>query len=419
MSRARIVTLDGLRGAAVLGILLMNVNAFAMPFTAYDNPAVYGAMRWPDVALWTVEFVAIDGKLRAIFSALFGASLLLVAERAEAAGRSATGTSLARLATLLPFGLAHACLIWAGDILVLYALVGFVALGLRRLPVDRLLVLAVMLLVAQALILGSHYQALEALRRAAAAAWPDPDAVALWRGVLDQIGRPSAPALAADLALHRGPWRVLAATLAAREPGTILAELSFTGPETLGLMLLGMAGMKTDFLTGGWPAARYARLARRGYLIGVPPLLAMAALLAARGFPPLLAAAVTDLAAMPLRWLVALGHAAVLVRWLAGPPSPLKRRLTAAGRVAFSNYLGASLLMTSLFEGWGLGLYGRLERWMLLPVVLVAWALMLAWSGAWLARFRHGPFEWLWRSLARGRMAPLRYVAIAKRSQSQ
>ena len=412
----RLVTLDGLRGVAVLGILLMNVNAFAMPFAAYDNPANYGPMRWPDILLWAVEFVMVDGKLRAIFSALFGASLLLVAEGAEAAGRSGTGLSLARLGTLLLFGLAHACLIWAGDILVLYALVGFVALALRRLPVERLLVLGLMLLVAQALILGSHYQALAALRDAAALPRPESAAIALWRDLIDQIGRPSPPALAADLALHHGGWRTLATALAAREPATILAELLFTGPETLGLMLLGMVGLKSGFLAGRWPPARYARLARAAYLIGCPPLAAMAAFLVVRGFPPLLTATLTDLAAMPLRWLVALGHSAVLVRWLAGGASPLKERLTAAGRAAFSNYLGTSLVMTALFEGWGLGLYGRIERWALLPIVVGAWALMLGWSGPWLAHFRHGPLEWLWRSMARGRIVPLRRVAIAKRS---
>ncbi len=404
----RLPALDGLRGVAVLGILLMNVNAFAMPFAAYDDPAAFGPMRWPDIAVWAVEFVAVDGKLRALFSALFGASLLLVADRAEAAGRSAARVSYARLATLLLFGLAHACLLWAGDILVLYALVGLVAFPLRRLPVERLLVLAALLGLFGAAVLGLHYQALFAARDAAFRPDAPPAAVALWRGIDDAVGHPSPAALAADVALHRGPWTVLAAGRARGEPGLERWELLLSGPETLALMLLGMAGLKSGLLAGDWPRARRRRWALRLYGLGLPPLAALAVLLVRWRFPPLATALVTDLAALPCRWLVAAGHAVLLAGWFAGAAGALKARLVAAGRMAFSNYLGTSLAMAALFDGWGLGLYGRIERWMLLGPVLAAWALMLGWSAPWLRRYRHGPLEWAWRSLARGRPQPFR-----------
>lgn len=396
----RIAALDGLRGIAVMGILLMNVNAFAMPFAAYDNPAAFGPTRPADVVLWAAEFLAIDGKMRAIFSALFGASLLLVAERAETAGRGAARTSHARLVTLLLFGLAHACLVWMGDILVLYAIVGVVAFPLRRLPVERLLVLSIMLLSIGTAILAVDYYGLEALRHAATAPGANPGDVALWRQVLDDFGPPSPTVLADDLALHRGPWRVLAASLTAGEPGTIRADLYFSGSETLGLMLLGMAGLKSGFLGGSWTRAAYARTARIAYAVGLPPLVLIAFVLVARGFPPLLTITLTDCVAMPFRWAVAVGHAALILRWLSGAPTPLTERVQAAGRMAFSNYLGTSIVMTALFDGWGLGLYGRVERWMLPPFVFAMWVFMLAWSKPWLARFPHGPLEWLWRRLA-------------------
>jgi uncharacterized protein len=83
-------------------------------------------------------------------------------------------------------------------------------------------------------------------------------------------------------------------------------------------------------------------------------------------------------------------------------------RIAAAGRAAFTNYLGTSILMTTLFYGYGFGLFGTLGRAELWLVVLAAWALMLAWSKPWLDRFAYGPFEWLWRTLARGRVQPLR-----------
>ena len=409
---ARIVTLDGLRGAGVMGILLMNVAAFAMPFAAYDNPANYGPMRWPDIAVWAVEFVAVDGKMRAIFSCLFGASLLLIADRAEAAGAGDARIHYARMIVLLLFGLGHACLIWEGDILVLYALIGMISFLFRRLEIERMLVLAGLMLVAQLAILALHYQGLAALADAAAQSRPAPDAIEAWRDVLDSIGRPSPAALAADLALHHGAWRGLVAQLTAGEPGAIWAELLFNGPETLGLMLLGMAGLRSGFLTGGWSRRAYLTVAGGAYGVGLPILAGIAAWLIARRFPPLLTAALADLA-LPLRWLVAAGHVALLAAWFASGPSPLKARIAAAGRVALSNYLGTSLLMTALFDGWGLGLYGHVERWKLLPIALAACILMLLWSKPWLARFAYGPLEYLWRLLARGRLPEFRRKAIA------
>jgi uncharacterized protein len=407
----RITTLDGLRGAAVMGILLMNVTAFAMPFAAYGNPANYGTLRWPDIVMWAAGFVLVDGKMRAIFSALFGASLLLIADRAEAAGANATRIHYARSITLLLIGLAHACLIWSGDILVLYAIVGVVAFQLRRLDVAHMLILTGLLLAFQLAILGVHYQALGALADAAAAPSADPDTVQTWREVLDTIGRPSPAALITDLALHHGPWRMLVADLAAREPDAVMSELVFNGPETLGLMLLGMAALRTGFLTGAWGRKAYLRLAGMAYLVGLPLLAGIAFLLLRRGFPALPAAALSDFA-LPLRWLVATGHVALLAAWLGGRPSSLKTRITAAGRVALTNYLGTSLLMTALFEGWGLGLYGRVERWQLLLFVLPTWALMLLWSRPWLDRFAYGPLEWIWRLIARGQIPKIRNQAI-------
>jgi uncharacterized protein len=93
-------------------------------------------------------------------------------------------------------------------------------------------------------------------------------------------------------------------------------------------------------------------------------------------------------------------------------------RIAAAGRMAFSNYLGTSLVMTALFYGWGLGLYGKLGRMELLMVVVAGWALMLLWSKPWLARFRYGPLEWAWRSLTNWRMEPLRRIATATPAQA-
>jgi uncharacterized protein len=112
----RIQTLDIIRGVAVMGIVSVNVVDFSTMNAAYLNPAALG---WPDpasLAVWALNMLFVDGKFRTLFSMLFGASLLLVVERAEAAGESGWTTHSRRMAVLLLFGLAHAILIWRGDI---------------------------------------------------------------------------------------------------------------------------------------------------------------------------------------------------------------------------------------------------------------------------------------------------------------
>ncbi|MDP3310855.1 MAG: sodium-dependent bicarbonate transport family permease [Polaromonas sp.] len=106
---------------------------------------------------------------------------------------------------------------------------------------------------------------------------------------------------------------------------------------------------------------------------------------------------------------MAIGWAALLVWWTQrATGSALLRRLAATGRAAFTNYLGTSIVMTTLFYGYGLGWYGALNRAELYGVVIATWALMLAWSLPWLRRFRYGPVEWLWRSMARLEWQPMR-----------
>src|SRR4051794_16287417 len=110
-----------------MGIFSVNVIGFAMPEAAYLNPAAYGGSTGANLALWAATFVLVDNKMRTLFSILFGASLLLVVERAEAAGRSGAAVHYRRMGWLLLFGLVHFYGIWSGDILSLYAPVGMAA----------------------------------------------------------------------------------------------------------------------------------------------------------------------------------------------------------------------------------------------------------------------------------------------------
>jgi uncharacterized protein len=179
--------------------------------------------------------------------------------------------------------------------------------------------------------------------------------------------------------------------------------------ETLPLMLVGMALLRSGFFAGAWPRRWTMGLAMIAGAIGLALTLAMLGWLWPRHFPPQ-AMTVTLLyaAALP-HLLMGLAFAALLV--LATPrlsASPLGQRLVAAGRMAFSNYIATTAVMTAIFYGWGLGLGGTLGHARQLPFVLLGWALMLAWSAPWLRRFHKGPLEWLWRSLTELRLLPLR-----------
>jgi uncharacterized protein len=150
----RIATLDMIRGVAVMGILIMNITAFAMPEAAYTNPAAYGGHSGIDLAVWAFDFVFIDGKMRGLFSFLFGASMLLVIDRATAKGESPARVHFSRMVWLFLFGEAHLILLWWGDILNHYALVGCIAWFFRKLPPYKLVALAIIAIVMELLLVS-------------------------------------------------------------------------------------------------------------------------------------------------------------------------------------------------------------------------------------------------------------------------
>lgn len=407
----RIATLDGLRGAAVMGILLMNIVAFAMPEAAYFNPEAYGSPRPIDRWVWALNVVLVDGKMRGLFSLLFGASMLLVIGRAEATGENGARVHFRRMAWLLVFGLAHFYLIWWGDILFHYAVVGMVALAFAWHEPKALLRWGALFFLIQMLISAMLFAALASVRHEAGLPGADASALAAWQEIEEGFGRPGIRAIAQDLAIHRGGYADVLRYRLSELATNPLFYLLAGGAETLGLMLFGMAGLKSGFLTGAWPRARYARTALIAYALGVPPMALLTLGAIGSGYDAL---AIVGLmfAATPLRPVIMLGHAALLLYWLTGRASALKDRTAAAGRMAFSNYLGTSIVMTTIFYGYGFSLYGDISRAELYLIVLAGWALMLGWSKPWLGRFRYGPLEWLWRSLARGSPQPMRRQRI-------
>ncbi len=393
----RIASLDVLRGFAVLGILIVNIQGFARVFSAYMNPPSAGGFEGAEVWLWSVVYLFADTKFISIFSMLFGAGMAMMSDRMAARGAAGTGLHYRRQFWLLVIGLAHAYLIWHGDILVAYALCGFILYPLRNLSPRRLLWIggcAVAFLVA-----------LWGLTGLSVPAWPAEDlavAAAEWS--------PPPEVQAAEIEAFRGTWteqlRVRApVALTVQTTAFLFLFLWRAG----GLMLVGMALYRLGVLAASRSAAFYRRMAVVGLAAGLP--------LAAAGVAYKLHHEFAFEKAMFQGALfnyvgsvgvffgyVALVMLAVRRGWFPG----LQRRLAATGRMALTNYIAQSVICSLIFYGHGLGMFEGVGAPGRLGIVVGIWVAQLLWSPWWLARFRFGPLEWFWRSLSYMKRQPLR-----------
>ena len=392
--RERIDALDVLRGVAVLGILTMNLVGFAMPADAYLLPTV-GAVGPGERAVWAVQRLLFDQKFMSLFTMLFGAGIVLSTRRRDAA--AGPGAALAlhyrRIGVLFAVGMAHAYLVWDGDVLVLYAVVAVAAVGFRNLSGPAALAIGAGLFVAggvwELLFVGVTW--LDVARSGLSGAdYFAPrenarEAAAMTGSYLDQVG-----------------YRL--ATVPEYQFGVLLSY----GPRVLGQMVLGMALLKLGLFEPGRNRAGRWWLAAVGLGVGLPlgALDVWAGF--ATGFDPLW----MFTGAFQLNYfnsgVLALGYVAIIIAAAGTLPAWLTRPVAAVGRAALSNYLLQSILCTTLFYGFGLGWRGTMGRAELIGVFLVVTAVQLAWSPLWLAAFRFGPAEWAWRSLSYGRVQPMR-----------
>lgn len=397
----RLRALDLIRGVAVLGILAVNVASYSGAPSASYSPDLPLPGSAADHWAYLVTLVLFEGKMRTLFSILFGASMLLFIERTEARGENGDTMQLRRLAWLALFGFLHFLLLWQWDILFLYAVVGTLALPLRHLPVRAA--------VAGALLLFAAWQAWgfdqwrPSLRAEAAVA-----AGSAGTAQRSDHARAIAAYRAEDrteLAALGQSWPDLVATKLRERLVMLLIAVIFVSGETLPFMLIGMALFRSGFFSGVWTRRQLVVLAAGGTALGGSTTLLFARWASQAGFPEIAMRFFIGYGLGFAHLAMALGYAALLMLFA---PRLLERalgqRLAAAGQTAFSNYLGTSLVMTAIFYGWGLGLVGRFGPAVLSGFVLLGWALMLAWSPWWLGRFRQGPLEWLWRGLTDARL---------------
>jgi uncharacterized protein len=406
VSGERFLALDAMRGIAVMGILAMNIIAFAMPEPAYLNPMAWGQESAADLYAWAVGFVLVESKMRGLFSLLFGASMLLVYTRAEEANGNGGEVHVRRMVWLLVFGLIHCFLIWFGDILALYALCGLAAIGLLRASPSTRLKIGIGLLTLNTLI----YMLVAVFFHVfSASAAGDPAMASEYRDFISEFGGAGPGPMMEMVNTMRGSYARIVADRVTNDLWGPAVLFFASGAETIGLFAIGMWLFGNGFLTGTWAMAEYRRWAVIGYAIGLPPLIALTVWCFASGMDTITLMAVSVGWSVPFRIAVMIGHASLammLIKTFAG--TPIMARIAATGRVAFTNYIGTSIVMTTVFYGYGLGLYGHLSRIEAYALCVPAWAVMLLWSKPWLDRYGYGPLEWAWRSLARGQLQIMR-----------
>jgi uncharacterized protein len=415
----RIRALDSLRGFALLGILLMNIVAMGVYPSAYDNPTVYGGSTGANLWVWVVLHVLAEGKMRCLFSMVFGASVMLLTTRLEKRGDSAD-IYYRRTLWLLLFGVAHAFLLWLGDILYPYALCALALYPFRKLPAKTLLWIGAIVVVGGvgvSVFGGFHTRNLIRDGRAAESAVARGDklddkqqdakkAYDEWK----KGNQPDAATIKKDADEWRGnPLHVIgirATYVAGYEHNT--PYYGFASWDIWSMMLIGMALFKLGVLTAERSAGFYAKLALIGYGIGIPLNSYTAWVIIKNHFDPVISGftgTTYDLG----RLTVGLGHLG-LVLWMVrvGALKRLMGLLASVGQMAFSNYILQSVLTAFFFTGYGFKMYGRLERYQLYYVVLAVWVVNLVWSPIWLKYYRFGPLEWCWRSLTYWRRQPMR-----------
>ena len=389
-----------LRGVAVLGILIVNIEGFGRVSSAYMNPTSGSAFAGLDQWIWSAVYLFADTKFISIFSLLFGAGIAMMSDRAERRGVSGTGLHYRRQFLLLLIGLVHAYLIWHGDILVAYSLCGFFLYPLRNLPARWLLLLGGATVLFVVPLWGFAGMSIPF--------WPEAERLALaaeWA--------PSPEVLEAEIAAFRGSW---SDQLPARAPIAFMLQTSaFLGLFLWrggGLMLVGMAFYKLGILAADRSAAFYRRMVVIGIGCGLPLSAAGVAYKLHHDFAwerTMFQGALFNYVGSIGFFLGYVGLVMLMVQ--SGRLPRLQGRLAAVGRMALTNYITQSILCAFIFYGHGLALFERVSAAGRVGIVVAIWTLQLIWSSWWLKRHRFGPLEWIWRSASYMRRHEIRVRA--------
>ncbi len=422
----RLSVVDLLRGVALTGILFMNIFGFALAPRAME--AFRSSPATLDFWVYAVNSILLEGKMRALFGMVFGAGVYLFVKNKPLSGWRLHALTGRRMGLLVVFGLIHAhLLLWSGDILYIYGICGVIVYLFHRVPARWLLVavpLVALLDFTGSQVFWSGLRAkrlayVEAVAAQSRGAVPTPAqgaAVAAWKEVEHTMIPDKARAEEITRQM-RGRYAEVARRVRTQSWRAETQLLFMEIPDSVALMLFGLALLRLGFISGAWELSTYRRMAIVGYGLGVP--LVAFSFICGVVVTPTLESAIAFMERTPVNWidiiypfqriLLVMGHASLLVLLhRSGKFAGLTARFQAVGQMAFTNYIAHTVICTLTFFGYGLGLYGKLPFWQTQVFALGVGVLALTWSPWWLARFRFGPLEWVWRSLTYLRLQPMR-----------
>lgn len=384
----RIISLDVLRGVALAGILIMNIQSFSMPSAAYLNPTAFGDLSGINKWVWILSHILASGKFMSIFSILFGAGIYIFISNAMERGDHAARLHFGRMGWLLLFGMIHGYLLWSGDILVCYSLCGMVIWFFRKLSVKKLLQTALVFFIIPMV-----------LSILSACSMPYWDKASIDEMLL--IWNPGAEINIQTIASMQGGWLE---QMKVRVPHTLSMQTTVFYFETawrvISMMLLGMYLLKTEVLTAKLSRAFYIRMS----FIGLTTGYGLAAIGIWLNFQNGWTLEYSMFLGNQYNYVgslaVALGYMGLIM--LVVKSEKFKSFISIfskLGRSAFSNYIFQTLISTLIFYGCGFGLFGSVERKYQVLIVFGIWILQVILTSLWLNKYKQGPLEWLWRRL--------------------
>jgi uncharacterized protein len=417
----RILAMDTIRGISLFGILLMNIIVFGL-YKAYFDPTNNGGATGWNLTVWWMNTLFFEGTMRGMFSMLFGAGILLFTGRSveNKQGTAVTDLFFRRLMWMVLFGVIHCyLLLWDGDILYTYGIVGMFAFSFRHLaPKHLIMASAIILIVAAAFNVKDYFKIKDAFGKVTIAQMKkttgknlvkeDSTAIEKWNAILKEEKATPTQVKEEMTARSKGYWSIVMHKLPVNQymETTFLYFLNFW--DTLAMMLWGMAFFKMGILKAAKSNRFYWLMALMGYGIGITINYFEGSHIVSSNFS-ILSIYKTFMTYNLGRIPTTCGHIALIMLFVKSGFLPfLQKSLAAVGQMAFTNYITHSIICNLIFLGYGFSMYGKLQRYELYYIVISIWVFQLIVSPIWLKYFRFGPLEWLWRSLTYWKMQPMK-----------
>lgn len=416
----RISSMDIIRGVALCGILLMNITGFGL-YNSYDDPTNNGGATGWDLKVWWINSMFFEGTMRGMFSMLFGAGILLFTSRSvQNDAGLVTDLFFRRLMWMVLFGIIHCyLLLWHGEILYSYGIVGMFAFSFRHLAPKKLIAGTVILLsLASVWNIKDYFHdkhvyetataAISKKEKGQAVSKEEKTAMEEWEGKVSDRKPNEEKKKDGIAAMHKGYFSIVEHKAGMNQFMQTIFLYRYNFFDTLAMMLLGMAFLKLGVLKAIRSNRFYLLMLLTGYAIGLS-VNYYEANMVMKGQFSIVSLDKSYLTYDLGRIATTCGHVGLIMLFIkSGWLSFLQKSLAAVGQMAFTNYVMHSVICNFIFLGYGLSLYGTLHRYQLYYIVFGIWIIQLIISPLWLKYFRFGPLEWVWRSLTYWQRQPFK-----------